>query len=284
MRTTDPMLKSWPQFSTATWNGCRRAVQVGADRLDRPVAVPVDHVAAVAAGEQLGVVPRVVRPRPHPRPHADLDDGLVGFGHASPLPTPPYAVPMPGPSVPSTLVALSAVSLFNPDQLLASVGLVGLLAIVFAECGLLVGFFLPGDTLLFAAGVLIRNDSKVLPTTWRWSACSSRSPRSPATWSATASAAAPAPRSSAVPTRACSSPSTSSAPATSSPGTVRSPSCWAGSSPSCARSSRSWPAPVAWTGGGTCSTPSSAGRCGAPASSCSGTGWGRSPSSRTTSS
>ncbi len=70
---------------------------------------------------------------------------------------------MPGPSVPSTLVALSAVSLFNPDQLLASVGLVGLLAIVFAECGLLVGFFLPGDTLLFAAGVLIRNDSKVLP-------------------------------------------------------------------------------------------------------------------------
>jgi membrane-associated protein len=70
---------------------------------------------------------------------------------------------VPGPSVPSTLVALSAVSLFNPDQLLASVGLVGLLAIIFAECGLLVGFFLPGDTLLFAAGVLIRNDSKVLP-------------------------------------------------------------------------------------------------------------------------
>jgi membrane-associated protein len=70
---------------------------------------------------------------------------------------------MPGLSAPSTLVALSAVSLFNPDQLLASVGLIGLLAIVFAECGLLVGFFLPGDTLLFAAGVLIRTDSKVLP-------------------------------------------------------------------------------------------------------------------------
>ena len=28
-------------------------------------------------------------------------------------------------------------------------------AIIFAECGLLVGFFLPGDTLLFSAGVLV---------------------------------------------------------------------------------------------------------------------------------
>ena len=33
-------------------------------------------------------------------------------------------------------------------------GLIGLMVIVFAECGLLVGFFLPGDTLLFSAGLL----------------------------------------------------------------------------------------------------------------------------------
>ncbi len=62
------------------------------------------------------------------------------------------------------LLALTAVSLFNPDKLIASVGLLGVLAIVFAECGLLVGFFLPGDTLLFAAGVLVRNDSPYLPS------------------------------------------------------------------------------------------------------------------------
>ena len=37
-------------------------------------------------------------------------------------------------------------------------------AIVFAETGLLVGFFLPGDTLLFAAGVLVANNSSVLPS------------------------------------------------------------------------------------------------------------------------
>lgn len=35
-----------------------------------------------------------------------------------------------------------------------AVGLAGILAIVFAESGMLVGFFLPGDTLLFTAGFL----------------------------------------------------------------------------------------------------------------------------------
>jgi membrane-associated protein len=42
----------------------------------------------------------------------------------------------------------------DPNHLLSSFGLIGLLIIVFAECGLLVGFFLPGDTLLFSAGLL----------------------------------------------------------------------------------------------------------------------------------
>ena len=36
--------------------------------------------------------------------------------------------------------------------------LVAVLVIVFAECGLLLGFFLPGDTLLFTVGVLIATD------------------------------------------------------------------------------------------------------------------------------
>lgn len=39
-------------------------------------------------------------------------------------------------------------------ELLEAVGYVGLFAIVFAESGLLIGFFLPGDSLLFTAGVL----------------------------------------------------------------------------------------------------------------------------------
>ena len=45
-------------------------------------------------------------------------------------------------------------SLLNPETLLADGGLLILAAIVFAESGLLVGFFLPGDSLLFIAGFL----------------------------------------------------------------------------------------------------------------------------------
>jgi membrane-associated protein len=49
----------------------------------------------------------------------------------------------------------AAPSIIDPNHLLATFGLAGLLLIVFAECGLLIGFFLPGDTLLFIAGLLI---------------------------------------------------------------------------------------------------------------------------------
>ena len=41
----------------------------------------------------------------------------------------------------------------NPQHLLENFGTVGLIAIVFAETGLLVGFFLPGDSMLVTAGV-----------------------------------------------------------------------------------------------------------------------------------
>lgn len=46
----------------------------------------------------------------------------------------------------------------DPQQLLETLGpwaLLGILIIVFAECGLLIGFFLPGDSLLFTAGLLV---------------------------------------------------------------------------------------------------------------------------------
>jgi membrane-associated protein len=45
-------------------------------------------------------------------------------------------------------------SLLDPTQLIDTFGLVGIAAVLFAECGLLVGFFLPGDSLLFTAGLL----------------------------------------------------------------------------------------------------------------------------------
>jgi membrane-associated protein len=51
----------------------------------------------------------------------------------------------------------------NPESLIETFGTLGLLLIVFAESGLLVGFFLPGDSLLFTAGLLTARGVLNLP-------------------------------------------------------------------------------------------------------------------------
>ncbi len=43
---------------------------------------------------------------------------------------------------------------FNLEEFIRTVGYIGVFAIIFAESGLLIGFFLPGDSLLFTAGFL----------------------------------------------------------------------------------------------------------------------------------
>lgn len=43
---------------------------------------------------------------------------------------------------------------FDLTELIKTIGLLGVFGIVFAESGLLIGFFLPGDSLLFTAGFL----------------------------------------------------------------------------------------------------------------------------------
>lgn len=63
------------------------------------------------------------------------------------------------PSYAGMSVALGP-SWLDPEQLLRMLGpyvLVGLCLIIFAECGLLVGFFMPGDSLLFTAGLFVAN-------------------------------------------------------------------------------------------------------------------------------
>jgi membrane-associated protein len=56
----------------------------------------------------------------------------------------------------------------QPDAIISWLGpwaLVGIAAIIFAECGLLIGFFLPGDSLLFTVGLLVAND-KIKQPIW----------------------------------------------------------------------------------------------------------------------
>jgi membrane-associated protein len=61
-----------------------------------------------------------------------------------------------------TTIALGP-SWLDPNYLLDTFGIWGLLLIVFAESGLLVGFFLPGDSLLFTTGLLITSHQLDFP-------------------------------------------------------------------------------------------------------------------------
>jgi len=57
-------------------------------------------------------------------------------------------------------------SFLDPERLISTFGLIGILALVFAESGLLIGFFLPGDSLLFTAGLLIANGTYLHQPLW----------------------------------------------------------------------------------------------------------------------
>lgn len=60
-------------------------------------------------------------------------------------------------------------SWLDPDYLIGTFGLIGVLLIVFAESGLLIGFFLPGDSLLFTTGLLVTSGK--LDTLPLWAVC-----------------------------------------------------------------------------------------------------------------
>lgn len=72
---------------------------------------------------------------------------------------------------PIGLVTAIGPSWLDPFELIEKFGtyaLVGVLLVVFAECGLLVGFFLPGDSLLFAVGLLVSTGTLDTPI---WLTC-----------------------------------------------------------------------------------------------------------------
>ena len=62
-------------------------------------------------------------------------------------------------------------SWLDPTHLLLALGpwaLLGAALLVFAECGILLGFFLPGDSLLFTAGLLVASGIVAAPL---WAVC-----------------------------------------------------------------------------------------------------------------
>ncbi len=65
----------------------------------------------------------------------------------------------------------SVLSALKPDQILDNAGHLAIwvaAAMIFAECGLLLGFFLPGDSLLFVVGLFVGNGAIGTPL---WATC-----------------------------------------------------------------------------------------------------------------
>ncbi|MFF3896915.1 DedA family protein [Streptomyces sp. NPDC001812] len=61
---------------------------------------------------------------------------------------------------------LASSPLLDAEALISAFGLLGIMATVFAESGLIVCFFLPGDSLLFTAGLLVANDQILHQPLW----------------------------------------------------------------------------------------------------------------------
>lgn len=63
--------------------------------------------------------------------------------------------------------AVPAMNYLDPELLISTFGVLGILVLVFAESGLLVGFFLPGDSLLFTAGLLVSQHTVIHLPLWQ---------------------------------------------------------------------------------------------------------------------
>ena len=57
---------------------------------------------------------------------------------------------------------MSISTLFDPNSIIADLGLIGILVILFAETGLLIGLAFPGDSLLFIAGLAASGSASAL--------------------------------------------------------------------------------------------------------------------------
>ena len=71
----------------------------------------------------------------------------------------------------SAVAVIALLEWLKPESILTWLGpwaMVGVAAIIFAECGLLLGFFLPGDSLLFLTGLFVGTGAIIEPL---WLVC-----------------------------------------------------------------------------------------------------------------
>ncbi len=64
----------------------------------------------------------------------------------------------------------ASVNILDAGSVIKSFGLAGIFVILFVQTGLLIGFFLPGDTLLALAGAFAASRSRI-PGTCPWLPC-----------------------------------------------------------------------------------------------------------------
>ena len=168
---------------------------------------------------------------------------------------------------------LAAGGAIDPKNLLETFGVIGLFAIIFAETGLLIGFFLPGDSLLVLAGLVSAVGAKsdldvkvniVLVIAGPVRLGGGRGPDRVLHRTQGRPRALPPAR-----LEACSSTSTSRRRSTTSTTTDRGRSWSRASSPSCAPSPTRWRASPACPCARSRRSTSSAARCGPSASRCS---------------
>jgi membrane-associated protein len=69
-----------------------------------------------------------------------------------------HPAPLLGQLGAPAVAVIALLGKLEPEHLIDVFGTVGLILIIFAESGLLIGFFLPGDSLLFFAGFLASDD------------------------------------------------------------------------------------------------------------------------------
>ena len=144
------------------------------------------------------------------------------------------------------MLAAMFADIFNTEERLRNFGTLAtfvVFAIIFAESGLMIGFFLPGDSLLFTAGLLSVSNTHIAPLPVLIVGCAIAAVAGDQVGYSFGKKVGPSLfKPARLPPLQAGAPA--ARPRRSSSTTARRPSSWPASCRSCAPSPRSWPAPA----------------------------------------